>query len=153
MTAIRIGLLVGLLLFGSHSAMAEEEKSRSPFSRSPADVAKDEPCRFMGTFHKESRRRLEALFSCHVISIEQWKCMANELKTLDKEMTNRCKEKPQALETIEARQTELYRTCLLPSGDAISRCSLLSSDRACLTDLCSAKTSPERESNTTEGLR
>jgi len=151
MTAIRIGLLVGLLLFGSHSAMAEEEKSRSPFSRSPADVAKDEPCRFMGTFHKESRQRLEAFFSCHVISIEQWKCLASELKALDKEMTKRCKEQPQSLETIEARQTELYRTCLPPSDEKIASCSLLSSDRTCLTDLCNAKASAEREA--AEGSR
>ncbi len=145
MMTIRIGLLVGMLLFGSHLAIGEEEKSRSPFSRSPADVAKDEPCRFMGTFHKESRQRLEALFTCHVISIKQWKCLAGELKTLDKEMTKRCKEQPQSIETIEARQIELYRTCLPPSEEKVAGCSLLSSERACLTDLCNAKASAERK--------
>ena len=48
-----IALLIVAAAFGC--------QSRSPFTRTPADVALDEPCRFMGTFHRESRWRVEKL--------------------------------------------------------------------------------------------
>ena len=130
-----VAIVLGLTLVGT-SVLSANEKSRSPFSRSPADVAKDEPCRFMGTFHKESRRRIEAFLDCDAISLVEWKCMAEALKALDDEMTLQCKQEPQSLDTIEARQGERYAACLPPSSEELVQCSLLSSDWACRERVC-----------------
>jgi len=70
--ALGTAVIVLVLVIVGTSVSLAKEKSRSPFSRSPADVAKDEPCRFMGTFHKESRRRIEAFLDCDAISLQEW---------------------------------------------------------------------------------
>ena len=50
---------------------APEEKSRSPFTTSPAEIALEEPCRYIGTFHKESRQLLEVLRARKVILLDE----------------------------------------------------------------------------------
>lgn len=111
-------------------------KGAASGSSSAADVAMDEPCRFIGTYHKESRQRLEVLRACGAISVDEWKCMAGTLKTLDKEMTRNCEEGPQTLEAIEVRQRELYAPCVEPLKGSVANCGLLSSGGNCLRGLC-----------------
>jgi len=110
-------------------------KSRSPFSRSPAAVALDEPCRYMGTFHKESRLRLEALLSCGAISEAQWSCMTSALKQVDRTFTQRCRAEDVVLDEILSDQTERYAMCLEP-GDAAAICAALSDDWVCIEVEC-----------------
>jgi len=107
------------------------EKSQSPFHRSPADVAMEEPCRYIGTYHKESRQRLEELRANEVISLDQWKCMARALAALDDELTLECKKEEKSIEVVEARQSELYAPCLSPPNPEVVHCSLLSSEDRC----------------------
>ena len=113
---------------------ASEEKSRSPFTTSPAEIALEEPCRYIGTFHKESRQLLEELRAQKVIVLDEWKCMARALQALDKEMTVKCKEKKEPLAVVEAWQTERYSPCLSSNnrGNEILECSLLSGAASCL---------------------
>ena len=140
MTFIRRVLLVFLLVsfpalacYENTVAPPAEERSRSPFTTSPADIAVEEPCRFIGTFHKESRQRLEELRAGKVISLDEWACMARALKSLDEEMTVKCKEKEESIEVIEAWQTEHYSPCVVSAKkEEIVRCSLLTSEETCL---------------------
>lgn len=140
MTLIRRVLLVLLLVSvpalacdQNAEAPPAEERSRSPFTTSPADLAVEEPCRFIGTFHKESRQRLEELRAGKVISLDEWACMARALKSLDEEMTVKCKEKKESIEVIEAWQTEYYSPCVdSAKKEKIVRCSLLTAEETCL---------------------
>jgi hypothetical protein len=110
--------------------------SRSPFRRSPADVARAEPCRYMGTLHKESRQRLEVLRACGAVAEEGWLCMAVALKALDVEFTERCKAGPVPLREIVARQRALYAVCLAPADAETLDCALIDSDDGCLDRGC-----------------
>ena len=112
-------------------------KSRSPFSRSPAAVALDEPCRYMGTFHRESRLRLEALRSCRAISAAEWDCTTSALKSLDREYTARCRSDDVELDELLAAQTPRYAGCLAPGGET-ARCAALSLDWECVDAHCEA---------------
>ncbi|MEE3328124.1 MAG: hypothetical protein VX252_12380 [Myxococcota bacterium] len=116
------------------SDAAKQERSRSPFTTSPAQIALEEPCRYIGTFHKESRQRLEELRAQKFISLDEWKCMARALQALDKEMTVKCKEKKETLAVIEVWQTERYSSCLSSrdQNQDILECSLLSGMEVCL---------------------
>jgi hypothetical protein len=116
--------------------------SRSPFSTSPADVARAEPCRYMGTVHKESRQRIEVLRACRTVSEAAWGCMAQALKTLDVEFTGRCKAGPVELREIVVRQRVLYAPCLPESAAATLECALLSSDDECLALGCGVEGAP-----------
>ena len=110
--------------------------SRSPFTRSPAEVAMGNPCRFMGTFHKESRQRIEELRACHAISMDQWYSMARALQALDKEFTARCKVDSVSLSRIEKRQRELYTAGSEPPQNDTIECALLSTDGSCMAEVC-----------------
>ena len=152
----RTGALLFIFLLSASIAFAQEEKSRSPFSRPPSALAVEEPCRFVGTFHKESRQRIEELRAQKVISLDEWKCMARALEKLDDEMTVSCKVKKDPLSVIEVRQRELYSNCLpivesedsswfrrflqrlgmakdpaAEKKEAILNCSLLSAEKGC----------------------
>jgi hypothetical protein len=105
--------------------------SRSPFTRSPANVALAEPCRYMGTFHKESRQRLEGLFSCRAISDVEWGCMARELRALDHAFTGRCRSERVAVDEILADQRARYGRCLAPAAAPVAACAALAEDDAC----------------------
>jgi len=111
--------------------------SRSPFSRPPAAVAVAEPCRFMGTLHRESRQRIEFLRACHDVSHEEWLCMARALETLDTEFTGRCEETRVPYSEIADRQRLLYAQCLQQRSDELIECTLLSENVRCLTRRCS----------------
>lgn len=122
-------LLIGLLGFAC--------TSRSPFSRPPASLAVAEPCRFMGTLHKDSRQRIEVLRACHDVSYEEWLCMARALETLDTEFTGRCEERRVAYSEIADRQRLLYAQCVQQRSDELVECTLLSENARCLTRRCS----------------
>jgi len=122
------------------------EKSQSPFHRSPSAVAMEDTCRYIGTYHKESRQRLEELRANEVITLDEWKCMARALAALDDELTLDCKKVEKSIEAIEAeirfrlvlalssvetRQSELYAPCLSPPNPKVVACSLLSSEDRC----------------------
>jgi hypothetical protein len=113
-------------------------KSRSPFSRSPAALALDEPCRYMGTFHKESRMRLEALRSCEAISEPEWSCLTSALKGLDRDFTQRCRAGDVELEEILEDQTVRYAGCLAPAAAEAASCAALSDDWICVEAQCEA---------------
>jgi hypothetical protein len=110
--------------------------SSSPFETTPADVARAEPCRYMGTVHKESRQRIEVLRACQTVSYEAWLCMAQALKTLDVEFTARCKAGAVELREIVVRQRVLYAPCLPASAAETLECALLSSADDCLALGC-----------------
>lgn len=137
-------LLVGLLGFAC--------TSRSPFSRPPAAVAIAEPCRFMGTLHKESRQRIEILRACHDVSYEEWACMARALERLDTEFTGFCTERRVLYSEIAHRQRLLYGDCLQQRNDELVECSLLSTDPRCLTKRCSRPGRPQRSSAEISGV-
>lgn len=116
--------------------------SRSPFTRTPADLARDDPCRYMGTFHKESRQRLEELRACGALTLDQWRSLARSLAELDDEFTGRCRQGRVPLSVIEDRQRELYaRGAEAPGGETIE-CSLLSAEDDCMAQVC-RQTTPE----------
>lgn len=110
-----------------------EREACSPFTCSPADFAREEPCRYIGQFHKESRQILEEMRATKIISLDEWKCMARALQALDKEMTIKCKEKVEPIEVIETWQLERYSPCLVGSEpkEKILKCSLLSTQEGC----------------------
>jgi hypothetical protein len=112
-------------------------ESRSPFSRSPAAVAMAEPCRYMGTVHKESRQRLEVLRACEAISHGEWECMAGALKAIDREFTSRCKVvKSVRHGEIADEQRRRYAACFGHPAPETIDCAVLSSDSDCLQERC-----------------
>ncbi len=115
---------------------APAERSRSPFHTTPAEVAMDEPCRFLGTFHKESRRRVESLAQCHAIDEVQWSCLTRALKAVDRTYTARCKETAVTFATIERSQRARYAECFAEPDAAPISCGLLTGGDECLLALC-----------------
>lgn len=111
--------------------------SSSPFTRPPALVAIDDPCRFMGTFHKESRVRIEELRMCHAVSDEEWRCLASELKALDVAFTAECREHRVRYSRIAADQQLRYARCLPKRSKGLARCAVLSGDTLCIDEYCS----------------
>jgi hypothetical protein len=111
--------------------------SSSPFTRPPASIAVDEPCRFMGTFHKESRVRIEELRMCRVITDAQWGCLATELKALDVAFTAECRERTVRYAEIASDQHDRYVRCLPEGPKAVARCAVLSDDATCIAEHCS----------------
>ncbi|MEE3329023.1 MAG: hypothetical protein VX252_16915 [Myxococcota bacterium] len=104
----------------------------SPLTCPPSQLAREEPCRYVGNFHKESRQILEEMRAIKMVTLDEWACMARALQALDKEMTVKCKEKQEPLEVIEAWQVERYAPCVESEPKAeILECSLLSGDRSC----------------------
>ena len=128
--------VVGLALAFAGLAGVGACTSSSPFVRPPSAIAVDEPCRFMGTYHKESRVRLEELRMCGAITDSEWGCMASELKALDVAFTAECRERKVRYREIAADQHERYRACLGTPGDAIAACAVLSDDAVCLQERC-----------------
>ena len=127
MTQLAVGAALAGLLGSALAGVACA--ARSPFTRSPAAVALSEPCRYMGTFHRESRQRLEALRMCHVISEDEWGCMARELEALDVAFTKQCRSERVAVDDILADQRGRYGRCV---GDApAAACAALAEDQAC----------------------
>jgi hypothetical protein len=110
--------------------------SRSPFTRSPADIAVDEPCRFMGSVHKESRSRIEALRVCGAITREEWICMARVIKAVDDEFTEVCKDRSVRFREIAEEQERRYTGCLAEARPPVVRCGLLSTHQECLDEVC-----------------
>ena len=110
--------------------------SRSPFTRSPAEIAINDPCRFMGTFHKESRSRIESLRMCHAITREEWSCMTDVLKALDDDFTGICRERRASFDEIAGEQRRRYAACLSPARPGVVDCAILGADPACLAERC-----------------
>lgn len=111
--------------------------SRSPFSTHPSYFALEDPCRYMGTLHKESRLRLEDLRMCGVLSLGEWKCMARALRTIDEVFTARCTQREVSFEAIASEQRRRYAGCLEPARPATLECTILSTEARCLADQCS----------------
>lgn len=91
----------------------------------------------MGTFHKESRVRLEKLRTCHAISDAEWGCMAGELKALDRAFTSECRDRKVRYREISADQRDRYVRCLPERADMVASCAVLSGDSLCIAESCS----------------
>jgi hypothetical protein len=116
----------------------------------------DEPCRFMGTFHKESRVRLEDLRMCHAISDLEWECMVRVLKALDKEYTAECRDRKVRYRELASQQRERYAGCLPADGAAVAACAVLSDDGECMAERClqaPAGSSERERSSSVESTR
>ena len=85
----------------------------------------------MGTFHRESRSRLEALRMCRLVSDAEWGCMTRELKALDVAFTGRCRSESVALDDILADQRGRYGRCVAPEAAPVAACAALADDDAC----------------------
>jgi len=112
--------------------------SRSPFRTSPAALAVREPCRYLGTVHKESRARLETLRMCRAVSADEWLCMARALESLDDHFTDRCRSRRVRFGEIAAEQRRLGAGCFARPDPALIECGIVSTDERCLHDLCEA---------------
>ena len=122
----------GLAFADDAGAPLAEREPCSPFTCSPAQFAREEPCRYIGNFHKESRQILEEMRATKVVTLDEWACMARALQALDKAMTVQCKQKKESLEVVEAWQIERYSPCVESEPKAeILKCSLLSSEGNC----------------------
>jgi hypothetical protein len=111
-------------------------QSRSPFTRTPADVALDEPCRYMGTFHRESRWRVEKLREHGSLSFDEWACMTHELKQLDIVFSAECKRREVGVAEISDDQRARYRSCVEPDRVDLADCAVLSRDLTPLSGSC-----------------
>jgi hypothetical protein len=87
--------LVALVAFGL--CAADDSQILPPIlPQAPSEVpwwirlVDQKPCRRIGSFHKGSRARIEKLRQRHVISEEEWACMARELAALDEEVSASC---------------------------------------------------------------
>ena len=111
-------------------------QSRSPFTRTPADIALDEPCRYMGTFHRESRWRVEKLREHGTLSFDEWACMTRELKQLDVTFSAECKRREVGVAEISDNQRARYRSCVGPDRIGFADCAVLSRDSTTLSGSC-----------------
>lgn len=95
----------------------------------------------MGTVHRESRSRLETLRMCDAITDVEWLCMSRALETLDQEFTARCKAGSVDYDQIAGVQQTRYRACTGNAAPMTIECSLLSTDRTCITERCAVAAS------------
>jgi len=90
----------------------------------------------MGTLHRESRNRLEALRMCDAITDDQWLCMSRALQALDRDFTAHCRSDGVSYAEIADDQRARYRLCAVAADRATIECSLLSTAPACIADRC-----------------
>jgi len=130
-TAIRRGhLLAGV------AAVVFACSSHSPFRTSPSEIALHAPCTYMGTVHKESRARIEALRACGAVSLAEWKCMARTLEDLDRIFTAECGKRSLGYAEISAEQRSRFAACFAPERPDIVACTPLDAAPDCLEALC-----------------
>jgi hypothetical protein len=76
-------------------------------------------CDRLGSFHRLARNKLESLRVAELISTREWKCMADALATLDREISKRCVTTPQYLDALKDSQRAAYAACLTPPRDPV----------------------------------
>ena len=102
-----------------------------------AEFAVQEPCRFKGTSHRDARERIEVLRSCGAIDESQWSCLSDAAKSVDRDITARCRSAPVSSSDLEARQRAAFLACVEPNQSRVAECAVFSSDTACLKFRCS----------------
>ena len=68
-------------------------------------------CRRLGSRHDFWRSELEASLSAGAISKTEWGCKLDALKTLDDEVTERCRNERVSGAELLADRDQRYRTC------------------------------------------
>lgn len=101
-----------------------------------AAFAVQEPCRFKGTSHKNSRERIEVLRSCGAISEPEWTCMSDAAKSVDLDVTALCRSAPVSSADLVTRQRAAFLRCLEPKHESLADCAVFSSDTSCLRTGC-----------------
>lgn len=129
---------VMFVLIGIGSILACPRPRRSPFAVHPAALAMEDPCRRMGTLHKESRGRLEYLRRCGVVSDRQWACMARALESHDEHFTAACRTRRVPFAEIAAAQRSDYAGCLGSGRSEDVACAVFSDEFTCLAERCEA---------------
>lgn len=71
----------------------------------------EEPCRFMGTFHRLSRGQVETLRMEHRITSDEWKCTAGKLAEVDRRFTRECNARPVAYPDLVQALRDEYSRC------------------------------------------
>lgn len=127
----RAGVLLTTLAVLSGAPVVACQLKRSPFAVPPAQLAVEEPCRYMGTFHKESRRRLEELRMDGVIAEVEWSCLTDALEALDVDFTSRCRAEKYDYEDVASEQRRRYAACLPGERSRLVPCTLLVLDESC----------------------
>jgi hypothetical protein len=108
----RIALLL-LLSFSSGCAPSEGAPSREYVYTPPvASIVVEDPCRYVGSLHRESRHQLERLTASKRISVDEWSCMARTLAELDSELTEACRHQAIAYSNFQERLRGLYGDCV-----------------------------------------
>jgi hypothetical protein len=110
--------------------------SKSPFSYSPAEVAMDQPCRYIGTFHRESRTVLENLRMDGAVTRDEWLCMTRRLEEIDDDYSERCRERDYDFAEIAADQVARYRGCFAPERERLAECAILFDDESTRPSFC-----------------
>jgi hypothetical protein len=95
-----------------------------------------EPCKYRGTSHKAARARIEELEACGAISIEQWRCLTDAAKAVDREWTAACDADPAFDGDLAERQRAAFAPCVAADRSAIASCAAFSSAPGCWTDWC-----------------
>ena len=86
----------------------------------------------MGTLHRESRNRLEALRMCDAITDDQWLCMSRALQALDRDFTARCRSDRVSYAESADDQRARYRTCAVAADRETIECTVLTTAPACI---------------------
>ena len=76
-------------------------------------------CDRLGSIHRSARNKLESLRVAELISTREWKCMAEALAALDRDISRRCVTTPQYLDALQDSQRKAYAACLTPPRDSV----------------------------------
>jgi hypothetical protein len=92
-----------------------------------SQVEPEAVCDRLGSFHRLGRNQLERLRAAEVISAREWKCMADALAALDREISMRCVTTPQYLDALQDLQRKAYSACLTPPRDSVVEAAIVRS--------------------------
>ena len=133
LTALYLAFAIGVLLSACHAATprsntAGQRPGRYPTTEGVAQLAVDDPCRYLGTVHKMSREIIERLRAKDEISLEEWSCMTDVIVDANYEVGLECHRRKVEFREFAERQEEGYRACLTAEHRGIARCAVIQVD-------------------------
>jgi len=121
-------------------------------SQPPGQRAVSDPCNHMGALVRDSRFRLESLYSHKAIAESQWSCMAQALTATDKKFSGICKSAAVEFGEVSDDLRGLYAACVLAPVPEVVECAILTRDQDCLKSVAAKLSPPARTDLTLSGV-
>jgi hypothetical protein len=110
------------------SPRSGDRPGRYPTAEGFAQLAVDDPCRYLGTLHNVSRQIVERYRARREVSIDEWACMSEVIVDVNYEVGIDCHKRDVPFEEFAARQEKGYLACLTDEHAHLASCAVIQVD-------------------------